>query len=213
MTPSYLLLLAVVLAGSALLLRLNLWRAVLVFAPDSVRVDAEDPPGRKPVPDALRATAAELERLGFTELGTHTERFRLGPDVWCWDYEHRGDGTLATLSEGRDGTPHLYFLSVLASDGYAITANHRRPAREQPGRYVSGWLEDIPPERVYKAHLRRTAGLPVERVALSLERRVDLQRAWYGGPGKSEVRQQHLQGLLWSVGTLGMVAAVIAARR
>lgn len=211
MNPRYVLTVALVGAIGLIVLRLSLWRALLFVSPTSIRIDPEDPGAARDVPDALRASAAQLAQLGFVPLGTHSERPRFGPHTLCWNYVHPDDATVATLYEGRDGTPHLYFLSVLAGGGYAITANYRRAAREVPGRYVSGWLEDIPADRVYRAHTRRVASIEVAPPPSSLDARVDLQRAWYGGFGKSEVRQQNMQGLLWSLGSLGMVAAAIFA--
>lgn len=210
MTPQYLLLVATLVAVAVVLLRYNLWRAVLFVSPSSLRIDAEDPGAAKSVPEALRGAEASLLESGFRALGTHSERPVLGPARLCWNYLHPGEGTVATLFEGDDGV-HAWFVSRLEGGGYVITANYRRPAREVAGRYASGYLEDVPLDRVYRAHTRRLAGLQVRTDPLTLEDRVELQRAWYGGLGKPEVRQENFRGLLWSLGTLGMVAAAIFA--
>jgi hypothetical protein len=206
---------ALVLAAAAaavLVLRFMLWRALLVFAPSSVRVEPEDPPGQARMPAPLARVAAQLDALGFAPLGTHSERPPLGPITLCFDFARPADRTFATGWVMRDGAPRLYFLSVLAGGGFVITANYRRPARTVHGQYLSGGLEDVSPERVLKAHLRLLDGRALSG-ELSLDGRVGAARAWYAGPGRAEVRQQNFPGLLWSVGTLGMVAAAILARR
>ena len=59
------------------------------------------------------SVSVTIRRLGFERLGTHSERSPLGPTTWCFDYVHPTDTTFATAFV-RHGTPHLYFLSVLA---------------------------------------------------------------------------------------------------
>jgi hypothetical protein len=213
MTNEQIAVLLGVLLVAAVILRLTLWRAILCVAPSSVQLEIEEPGAPSKVDPALRKTDAELLRLGFERLGTHSEKSPLGPSTLCFDYLHRTDRTFATVFD-KGGVPHLYFLSRLTDGATALTANYRRPARELPGHYFSGYLEDFPPERVYKAHLRRVEGHFAGGDAdVSLEGRVALARTWYAGPGRSEVRQQHVQGLLWTVGSLGMVAALLFARR
>lgn len=211
MNVQYVALFVGVLVVAGLILRFSLWRAILFFSPTSIRIDVEDQ-GRVEVPEALRPTVALLEQAGFAPLGTHSERPVLGPVTLCFDFVSAQDRTWATVFMGRDDVPAVYFLSVLEEGGLVLTSNYRRPAREEPGRYVSGWLEDIPADRVFKAHMRRLEGAALSS-ALSLEERVDVARQWYSDAGKSEVRQQHVQGLLWSLGSLGMVAAAIFGRR
>lgn len=211
MVPYPVLVVAVVIAA-AVVLRFLLWRALLVFAPSSVRVEPEDPPGQARVPDPLTTITGQLAALGFSPLGTHSERPPLGPTTLCFDFARRADRTFATSWVAPGGEPRLYFLSVLAGGGLVITANYRRPARNIDGQYLSGGLENVSLERVLKAHLRLLDGQAVSG-ELSLEGRVGAARAWYSGPGRAEVRQQNFPALLWSMGTLGMVAAAILATR
>ena len=44
----------------------------------------------------------------------------------------------ATLYVGTRDSARLYFLTRTTSDGFVITGNHRRAAREIKGRYLSG---------------------------------------------------------------------------
>ena len=211
MNSSLLLVIAAV-AAAAVVWRFTLWRAVLVFAPSSVRIEPEDPPGQAKLPPPLPKLAAELQALGFLPLGTHSERPPLGPQTLCFDFVHPGDRTFVTAWLTGDDMPRFYFLTMLAGDGFIITANHRRAARAIDGHYLSGGLENVSPDRLFKAHVRLLDGRAPSG-DLTLEGRVAAARAWYAGPGRAEVRLQNFHGLLWSVGTLGMVAAAILANR
>lgn len=216
MSSRLLILFVGVLALSAFIFRLAFWRAVLFVKPRSVRIDAEDAPGRVKIPEALAKPAAELEALGFVSIGSHSERPHFGPATLCLDFAHAQEKTFATLFESRDGAANLYFTSLLppsAGDegpapGFVITANYRRPAKELSGRYITGWLEDVPADRMLRAHLRRVEGMTVAGT-FTQDARLEWARAWIDGPGSSELRSEHLQGLLWTVGSLGMVAAAI----
>jgi hypothetical protein len=209
MNASLALVIAAVVAA-AVVLRFMLWRALLVLAPSSVRVEPEDPPGQAKVPPSLAKMVAELKALGFAALGTHSERPPLGPQMLCFDFARLEDGTFATAWITGEDTPRLYFLSMLASGGFVITANYRRLARAIDGQYLSGGLENVPPDRLFKAHVRLLEG-HAPSGDFTLDGRVSAARAWYAGPGRAEVRLQNFPGLLWSVGTLGMVAAAILA--
>ena len=205
---------ALILAAAIYLLRTSLWRSILVFRPTSLRIDAEEPAGHEKLPDTLRGYDTELRQLGFQSIGTHSERPWLGPVTTCFDYARPEDHTFATIFQGWRGTPRVYFLTLLAdrpdaeqTSGYVISANYRRPAKELPG-YITGWLEDVAPQRLYRAHLRRIEGMTCGGV-FTQESRVAVARAFQEGPGRLEARQQHIQGLLWTLGSLGMVAAAI----
>lgn len=205
---------AAVVVLAAVLLRYTLWRAVLFARPASVRVDPDEPPrewdgqqwGLLPLP--LRPRAAELFALGFAPQGTHIEAAWLGPTRTCFDLVHEEAGVYASLYEGASGRARMYLLS--AREGrFVLTADYRRPAKEAPGRYLSGYLEGASAERILRAHLRRSAELAAGLAAgcnSALEARVAAQRAWYAGPGRAEVRARNARGLLWTAGTLGMVA-------
>ncbi|MBX5484444.1 MAG: hypothetical protein IRZ16_21695 [Myxococcaceae bacterium] len=209
MNARQLILFVAVLLVAAFILRLAFWRAVLFFRPKSLRIDAEDPPGKERVPKSLARLTKELEALGFVPLGSHSERPLFGPVTICFDYARAENKTFATIFESRWGAPRLYFMSLLAGGpGFVITANYRRPAKELPGRYISGWLEDIPADRVFRAHVRRIEGMALEGT-FTQAARLEYARAFADGPGVSEARQEHVQGLLWTFGSLGMVAAAI----
>ncbi len=208
MDPRELLVPIIAVAAGIAVLRFMLWRAILAVAPTSLRIEADEPPGKEKVPQELQRAAGELKALGFVSIGSHLERPRLGPTLVCFDFARQEDRTFATLFLDRDGVARVYFLSRIAPEGFVISANHRRAARNEPGRYLSGGLEDVATDRVYKAHLRLIEGLPL-RAELDQEARVAAACEWVSGPGRSEIRQLNLHGLLWTVGTLGMVAAAI----
>lgn len=197
--------LALLVAGGALILRWNLWRALLFLRPASMRLEADAPADQAQPPQPLAKVEAELGALGFSRLGSHTEQAPLSRPQLNFDYAHPAERAFATLFASPRGEPRLYFLTPTAGGGFVITADHRRPAREEPGRYLSGGLEETSPERLFKAHLRRVASIGEPALALTPEARLEAGRAWYAGAGRSEVRQQNALGLLWTVGTLGMV--------
>jgi hypothetical protein len=61
-----------------------------------------------------------------------------------------------------------------------LTADDERPGFDVPGRYRSG--------------------------DFSWEARLGAGRAWHQGAGQREIRRQNLQGLLWTVVALAIVA-------
>ena len=194
----------------AIILRAYLWRALLFLKPERMRLEVDAPADQAKPPVALGPREAELLALGFVRLGSHLERPPLGKSQVSFDYGHPQDHAFATLYAMRGG-PRLYFFTPTANGGFVITADHRRPARELPGRYLSGGIDEAPAERVYKAHQRRVASVGEATAPVTHEARLDAARAWYGGEGKHEVRQQNALGLLWTVGTLGMVGALLAS--
>jgi hypothetical protein len=199
--------------GAALviyMLRRNLWRFVLFVKPTALQMEADAPADQMKLPAFLERRQSELLALGFVPLGTHLERVPLGGQGMSFDYGHPKELAFATLTAS-DETPRLYLLSR-AGEAFVLTADYRRPAHEVKGRYLSGTLEGVSAERLYKAHQRRVAELGSATGACTLDGRLDAARAWLAGPGASETRQQNLLGLLWTVGTVGMVAAAIFGR-
>lgn len=197
---------------AAWVLQRNLWRAVLVVWPSSLRIEADAPAGHERLPSELRGLDQALKAMGFSSLGQHVERPYFTRELVSLDYAHAGERAYASLYLGRDGQARLYFLSRTDQGAFVLSANHRRPSTDLPGRYFSGSLEDVAADRIFNAHKKRTAayGAPVGEP--TQEARVELARAWYRGPGGPEVRQQNVLGLLWTVGTLGMVAAAILGK-
>ncbi len=201
---------AVGLVLAAWMLRRNLWRALLFLKPTALHLEADAPADQMNVPEHLGRRHAELLALGFVPLGTHLERAPLGATIHAYDYGHPAELTFATLVDGAYG-PRLYLVSR-AEQGFVLTADYRRPSREKKD-YLAGALEGVPPERLVKAHQRRLETLGQAQGECTLEGRLALGRDWLRGPGSSETRQQNLLGLLWTVGTVGMVAAAVLGRR
>ncbi len=197
----------------AIVMRGNLWRAWLCLKPTSMHVEADAPPGQAKLPESLEKLDAELRALGFVSLGSHLEQPRFGPEMLSYDYVHPGDKCFATTYVSTNRQAKLYFLTPTAGGGFVITANHQRAAREIKGRYLSGALESLPSPRVFTAHLRRVGEVGVPEGEFTQAGRVEAAKAWFAGPGNVEVRQQNALGLLWTVGTVGMVAAAIFGRR
>jgi hypothetical protein len=201
--------LATMLAGlmlAVMLLRLNFWRAILFLFPARVRVEPDAPAEQMNLPSELAPAAEQLQALGFVPLGSHEEKPPLRRATLSYDYAHPGERVFATLHQGPDGTPRLYFLTPLAPEGFVITAGYRRPALDIPGRYRSGGLEEASPERVFRAHLRRLEGLSPTGT-FTWEGRVEAGHSWYRGLGQKEIRKQNLPGLLWTVAALAIVAS------
>ncbi|MFT3841242.1 MAG: hypothetical protein QM723_29900 [Myxococcaceae bacterium] len=204
---------AVYALGAALvvyMLRRNLWRFLLFVKPTALELEADAPADQMKLPAMLEKRQTDLLALGFVPLGTHLERAPLGGQLLSFDYGHPKELAFATLTASNDN-PRLYLFSR-AGEAFVLTADYRRPAHEEKGRYLSGSLEGVSVERLFKAHQRRLAELGNATGTCTLEGRVDAGRAWLSGPGASETRQQNLLGLLWTVGTVGMVAAAIFGR-
>ncbi|QDE70762.1 MULTISPECIES: hypothetical protein [Myxococcus] len=207
--------LGIVVAGLVLalvLLSMNLWRSILFLFPSSVRVEPEAPADQMDLPLELSGRANQLQALGFVPLGSHEEKPRLQRATRSYDWAHPGERVFATLHAGQGGVPRLYLLTPLASGGFVITADYRRPALEVPGVYLTGSLEDAPPDRLLRAHLRRLDGLQPAG-DFTWEGRVAAGRSWYQGLGRKEIRRQNLQGLLWTVIALAIVASAFFGPR
>ncbi len=189
-------------------LRRNLSRAVLFIAPGTLLLDSEDPPDRMRVPAELAALAGELERLGFSPIGSRREKPLFAEATTYYDYANARQRVFATLFSSRSGQPRLYYLTTTPGNGFVITASYRRPPREVPGVYLAGALEGFPPERIYRAHLRRIeqSGSVGEYTQQS---RLEVAKAWASGPGRSEIRQQNFQGLMWTAAILVFLAAAL----
>lgn len=197
----------------AIVMRGNFWRAWLCLRPTSITIEADAPAGQIKLPEALEKVDAEVRALGFTSLGSHLEQPRFGPEMVSYDYAHPTDKCFATLYVSTSSEAKLYFLTPTAGGGFVITANHRRAAREIKGRYLSGSLESLPAARVFTAHLRRIGEVGTPEGEFTQAGRIAAAKAWFAGPGNVEVRQQNALGLLWTLGTVGMVAAAIFGQK
>jgi hypothetical protein len=190
-----------VLAG-LVVLRLQIWRALLFITPTSVRVEAEEPSSVVVVPGALEPAVEALRTLGFVLVGTHSESPRLTRGTRFIDLLEPTTGTWASVAEGRRARVSL--LSCTAQ-GWVVTSDFRRPSSDVAGA-LAGAIEGASPERLLKAHLRLVQA-PEPVAHPTLEARVELARAWFAGPGRAELRQQHAIGLLWSLGALALMGA------
>ncbi|MFE8601884.1 hypothetical protein [Archangium violaceum] len=208
MSPLAELLLVLVVLGMAVkLLLLNFWRAVLFVSPGSVRLLPVVPAEGMQVPPGLAPLASELQALGFVPLGSHVEKPRFQKGTPSYDFAHAGEHTFATLHFSPRGEPRVYLLTPLAPEGFVLTAGHPRPGFEVPGRYRSGGFLESSPERLLQFHRVRLLGLqPSED--FTWEERLRLGQAWYRGLGQREIRRQNLQGLLWTVVALAIVAGL-----
>lgn len=196
------------LVGALVLLRFQAWRALVCLRPQAVRVELETPADVTEVPPELEDAWAELKKLGFVLLGTHSEKPPLSAARLFLDGRHPEHPVIASLTSNRDEQDELVFFTQ-SERGFVITANYRRLSTEVPGEYLAGGLEGASPERLLKAHLRRVPEIGTAKVLATLEDRVAAAREWYSRSGKPELRQQHAVGLLWTLGALGMVAAAL----
>jgi hypothetical protein len=200
------------IAGAAIVAGLViLWlqgpRALVFLSARSVRVEAEEPADVVTVPGALERTWEALRALGFTLLGSHSEKPRLAPGALYYDAAHEASRVYASFFLGPKAAPRLQLFTPSAGGG-VLTADFRRPARELPGRYLAGGIEGASAERLLKVHLRRVAELSAAPgFAATLEARVAAARAWYAGRGGAELRLSHTIALLWSIAALGLIAS------
>jgi hypothetical protein len=208
MSPLAELLLVLVVLGMAVkLLLLNFWRAVLFFSPGGVQLQPGEPAERMQLPPPLAPLAGQLQALGFVPLGSHVEKPRFQKGEASYDFAHAGERAFATLHFSPRGEPRVYLLTPLAPEGFVLTADYARPGFEVPGRYRSGGLPGVPPERLLQAHRQRLQGLhPSEE--FTWEARLRSGQAWYRGLGQREIRRQNLQGVLWTVVALAIVAGL-----
>jgi hypothetical protein len=203
--------LVAVLAG-VFIVRHHLWRAVLCLAPQTLRTLVEEPGDAMTVPGTLEGVWDSLRALGFTPVGSHTEAPRFGRAILFYDAALPAQHTWTSVA-WVDAQVRVLLLTR-TSQGFVLTTNYPRVARELPGRYLAGALVGASPDRLLKAHLRRVAelGATLDQ-PFTLEGRVELTRAWLQGPGATELRLQHAIGLLWALGGLALIASVFVAPR
>jgi hypothetical protein len=196
---------------AAVILRLNLWRALLFLRPSKVDVEQDSPADQMKLPESLNAAASELRGLGFEPLGSRYEKAAISPAFISFDYACAREHAYATLYPSRFGAARLYFLTPVEGGGFVLTANFRRPSRKSGSSYLAGGLPNVPADRLLKAHQKRLEGLkPTE--SYSAQARLEAARAWLDGPGRGEIRQQNLNGLVSAglAGVLFVMAAVAA---
>lgn len=205
--------LAIVIAVSGTagwLLRKNLWRAGVWLFPASVRVEDDAPATAKLTPpQPLEALVKTLEAVGFRFIGTHLEQPRLAAATLSFDYASAEGRAFASVFLSENEEPRAELLTPLEGGGFVRTANYRRTAIEETG-YFSGYLENIPLERVIHAHQRTVSsiGTPIDK--WDTEARLAAARAWYQSPAaQRELRRQHQSGLIWTFGAVVSAALVL----
>ncbi|HYO66680.1 MAG TPA: hypothetical protein VEU33_11405, partial [Archangium sp.] len=124
-----------------------------------------------------------------------------------YDFAHPGERTFATLHFSPRGEPRLYLLTPLAPEGFVLTAGYQRPTFEVPGRYRSRGFQEASAERLLQFHRVRLQGLRATE-DFTWEERLRSGQAWYRGLGQREIRRQNLQGVLWTVVALAIVAGL-----
>ncbi|MBL9038428.1 MAG: hypothetical protein JNG84_07940 [Archangium sp.] len=213
---------AIVAVAGAVLAWLNAWRALVFVAPTSCRVTVEDPGPLTTVPGALEATHAQLLELGFESLGSHTEQHPLGPARWHLDYVHRAEGVWASVHAPpkwglsaaarcwvpraeAEGPRARVSLVTPGTQGVLVSSNFRRPGAHVPGAFFCGAIEGVPLARLLRAHVRRVPEVGAPQGEWTVDGLAALLRGCFNGAGKTELRQRHAAGLLWTLGALGMV--------
>jgi hypothetical protein len=210
MQANFLLAIGAAIFGG-IILRLNLWRALLFLRPSGVVVEQDSPADQMKLPESLHAAVAELRALGFEPLGSRYEKAALAPAFVSFDFACAREHAYATLYPSRFGGARLYFLTPVEGGGFVLTANFRRPSRKSGSGYLAGGLPNVPADRLLKAHQKRLEGLkPTD--SYTPQARLDAARAWLDGPGRGEIRQQNLNGLVSAglAGVLFVMAAVAA---
>ena len=72
-------------------------------------------------------------------------------------------------------------------------------------------LEEAALERLFSLHRERLRGLTVAE-DFTPEARLQVGRAWHQGAGRREIRRQNLQGLLWTLVALAILALLFGSR-
>lgn len=201
----------IALAAAVKLLTLNLWRAVLFVAPGSVQLRSEGALEPEALPAPLAPLADQLRELGFVALCTHSEKPLLHGATRCYDLVHPGERTFATLYLSEGQRPLAYFLTPLAPEGSVLTREPPRPGFVLPGRYGARGRDEPVLGPLWLAHQERLRGL-TRSEDITPETRLQVGRAWYRGAGQREIRRQNVQGLLWTLVALAMVAFLFGSR-
>lgn len=211
LTATQLAIVVAVSGAAGWLLRKNLWRAGVWLFPTSVRVEDDAPADAKiRVPQPLTAQADTLLKLGFHFIGTHHEQPRFGAATLHFDYASAEGHAFVSLFLSEDDEPRAELLTPLEGGGFVRTANYRRTAIEEKG-YFSGYLENIPLERVLHAHQRTVGSLGTPLNKWDTEGRLAAARAWYQSPAaQRELRRQHQSGLVWTFGAMVSAGLVVA---
>lgn len=210
LTATQLAIIVAVSGAAGWLLRKNLWRAGVWLFPTSVKVEDDAPAtANLKLPATLDKHAQELQRLGFKFIGTHVEQPRLASAVTSYDYALAEGHAFASLFLSEDDEPRVELLTPLEGGGFVRTANYRRTALEEKG-YFSGYLENIPLERVLHAHQRTVTHLGTPISTWDTDARLKAARAWYQSPAaQRELRRQHQTGLVWTFGAAVSVGLVL----
>lgn len=211
MSPAQAVVLLAALAVAAYLLRRYLPDALKCVWPSSLRLEVDAPRDAVKVPLRLHPLHDELTALGFELVGSFVERPWLGPQRPCLAYAAPTHGVFAATFVASDLRPRLDLFSFVGEGGVALTSSYRRPAREDPGRYLAGGMENTTVERVLNAHVRRSHALGVSLGPYELEPFVERLNDWLRGSGGKDLRAQNAPALLWSAFSLGMVAAAFFA--
>ncbi len=198
-------------------------RAALFLAPSLMRAEGDASAG--PATAALARTGDELEQMGFARLGARRESGALGgldlaSDAWANEPEGAYADVLAHAPRG--GGPRFYFLSPFHDGAVVLTANHPRFARSTD-RVQTGGLPGAGLEATWAAH-RVAVGRFAERhgapeVRADMAARAEAARAWYRGPGGSELRRLFLASflaaamaiLIGAVGAKALVRSILIA--
>jgi hypothetical protein len=221
---------AIALTGAALVWA-NLWRALIFLMPSAITLEIEDGSPDAPVPGWLENTHSTLCGLGFAPVGSWLERRRLGPTRTSWGYVNESQRTFAIASDAplvrvrrsaltppeprleREGpSTRVTFLTVTTTSGFLLSSNFRRPGATIPSRHLCAGLPNAPPERLYRAHLRRVEELGQPAGTFTLEGLLSHLRGWHLSVGRPELRRQHAVGMLWTLGGLGMVIGPLVGR-
>ena len=210
LTATQLAIVVAVSGAAGWLLRKNLWRAGVWLFPTSVKIEDDAPASAKlRVPDALVPLEKALSALGFDFIGTHLEQPRFRASTLHFDYASAEGHAFASLFLSDEDDACAELLTPLEGGGFVRTANYRRTAIEEKG-YFSGYLENIPLERVLHAHQRTVASLGTPKSRWDTEGRLAAARAWYQSPAaQRELRRQHQSGLMWTFGAMVSAGLVV----
>lgn len=179
----------------------NLRGFVHFLAPGALRIRAR--PGDADLDEpAVRQMGRELAELGFSPLGTVTQKRPLSRSILQRVHANEAGDYGVIFPVGREAW--LYFLSEPREGSFVLTADHRFPSSQRTDFHTGG-LPNASPEEVYKAHRRQVDRLGAAGAGAAPDLAAYMEgagRFFAKGPGREDLRRRSMRGFLFASAAL-----------